>query len=345
MDNAKITKLKKEIEKEEERVLNEKENKLKKEVNSLVGKCAKYPNRSETSVYITYVRIIGVASDGRLLTEEVHISYSAVGWIVNSGNLRYMGSNGRAYRPATKEMGKWNNSYGPNASGRDYHTSQEFGGLTDKGVRLNNNCYFYCDEKEFFRAQELSITHNESFRRDFEPLIKTGAVPYLDEEVTLLNHDNVKTLNSLLQKNGIDSVFLKKMVKSLNSLQDFVQYNAKGQIEEMVQYEIHSKQNAISGIDLTVMGGDGGTDYEPYVTNYYIDNVVIDWKRVLYNIRHKLKCSVSEMAKKLEKINRTYDPVNWCCTYSGDYDVTFEEARLTALSLKIINNEIKKELL
>ena len=112
-------------------------------------------------------------------------------------------------------------------------------------------------------------------------------------------------------------------------------------MEELSQYKIGGDK----GLLLQIEGGDGGTDYEPYTTHYYISNIKIDWAHVLYPIRLQLSCKVMELVHKLENLKAIYDVSNWECNYdSSGYDAVFHYASLNSNALQSVNSLIKENL-
>ena len=117
-------------------------------------------------------------------------------------------------------------------------------------------------------------------------------------------------------------------------------FNHKHELESLVQYDLAGE----NGLYLNIVGGDDGTDYEPYVTRYDLEQVKIKWEEILYPIRLKLNCKVFELVEKLESLSSVYNTGNWQVNYSGSYDVNFTSANLNASGLIQINNLIKEHL-
>lgn len=117
-------------------------------------------------------------------------------------------------------------------------------------------------------------------------------------------------------------------------------FNHKYKLESLIQYDLAGE----TGLYLNIVGGDDGTDYEPYVTRYDLEQVKIKWEEILYPIRLKLNCKVFELVEKLEGLSSVYNTENWQVNYSGSYDVNFTSASLNASGLIQINNLIKEHL-
>jgi len=114
----------------------------------------------------------------------------------------------------------------------------------------------------------------------------------------------------------------------------------KDEITELCQYD--TVGNKV--LSLKIVGGDDGTDYEPYTTRYDLESVCINWAEILYPIRLKLKCKVFDLVKKLENLKPVYNTDNWDVSYSGSYDVSFNHARLNQSTLNKVNELIKSHL-
>ncbi len=99
-------------------------------------------------------------------------------------------------------------------------------------------------------------------------------------------------------------------------------------------------------MNLEITGGNGGTDYEPYTTHYYISSISINWAQVLYPIRTLINGKVMDLVGKLESLRDVYNTSNWECRYDDSgYDASFEKAFLKPIPLEKVNKLIRENLI
>ena len=352
MSQNKIRKLELQIQAEKKKIEEEEKNKHIALNKLLIGKSLKSIKTYNNSVYIKYINILDYVRyqdgglmyglDGKLVSENIEISFSNIGWFLYSGRLAYKGVSNRIYFPAKKHYTK-DTIIGPN-------NRYDFGYFTAKStyrkkgktyiVDTNDTVYEFCDKQEVEFAKERAIHYNSIVRQDFLKLINDKEYKNAIDPVNITPNIANSLVKILGQYNVTDHKTFKQVAKLANSLDDFTTYDSKGNITELAQYEIDSSTSK-TGLHLEILGKDDGTDYEPYITHYVIENVSINWKQVLYNIRTKIDCTVAQLADELSHFSKVYDPSNWYCEYFGDYDVVFIKASLYQRILDEVNNIIR----
>ncbi len=209
---------------------------------------------------------------------------------------------------------------------------------TDKSgkvyIHYGSDYYSECSQEEY--EQSVSAMHQgcEAFIKAYDSAMKSPALAPAFTEVEL------KAINDLVAKIDNKEVTLAQLTKAAKKVAKFNYFDKNNQLPELVQYE----RSGDKGLKLSIEGGDGGTDYEPYVTHYYIRDVSIDWAKILYPIRQQIKGKVMDLVEKLD-VADVYEPSSWECVYdSSGYDATFEKAYLKPAGLEIVNALIRKNL-
>ena len=175
----------------------------------------------------------------------------------------------------------------------------------------------------------------EAFIKAYDSAMKSPALAPAFTEVEL------KAINDLVSKIDNKEVTLAQLTKAAKKVAKFNYFDKNNQLPELVQYEILVDK----GLKLDIQHGDGGTDYEPYTTHYYISTVSIDWATILYPIRQQIKGKVLDLVAKLEQLEEVYYASSWECEYDdSDYDATFIRAYLEPHVLSQVNALIKKNL-
>ncbi len=163
----------------------------------------------------------------------------------------------------------------------------------------------------------------------------------LDSEdiIPKLSEAALQRLTDLLTHATNTDIKLDDLLLAAGKVKKYNYFNGT-ELDELVQYHLTGE----NGLNISIMSGDDGTDYEPYVTRYYIDYINIDWKQILYPIRTKLE-SVLNTAAELEKYQAIYNIDNWYCDYDTlSYDAQFSKAGLNPSILMEVNNIIKHNL-
>lgn len=152
-------------------------------------------------------------------------------------------------------------------------------------------------------------------------------------ELTLTTIKKLEDLFKHLDTNK--DLKLNTLVKELSGkVARYNYFNADNQLAELCQYRIGGDK----GLFLSIESGNGGTDYEPYTTHYYISNIKLDWAHILYPIRLQLSCKVMDLVNQLENLTSVYNTDNWNCLYdSSGYDAVFSSAELQPQVLQKVN--------
>jgi hypothetical protein len=196
--------------------------------------------------------------------------------------------------------------------------------------------YSECSQQEFLEVQNKAQHYGLLFYEDFSFFLQKDYyahhVPVTSPDIRRLEH-----LDKLIGE-GLD---IRTLLDLSKRVAKFNLFTPENQLEQLVQYSISGEK----GLHLGITGGDGGTDYEPYVTHYYVSEVNINWLDILYPIRLNVKGSLHDLDEKLCSITEVYDISNWkvTCNTSG-YDARFESAALNKSTLDLVNKTIKQHL-
>lgn len=196
--------------------------------------------------------------------------------------------------------------------------------------------YHECTQQEFLEVQNKVQQWGFLFYEEFSPFLEKDYyahhVPVTSPDIQRLEH-----LNKLIE-GGLDVRTLLGLSKRVTKFNLFTPDN---QLEQLVQYSLTGEK----GLKLKIQGGDGGTDYEPYTTHYYISKVNIAWLDILYPIRFNINGPLLKLAEQLNNIEELYDVSNWHVTYdTSGYDAVFESASLNKRTLDLVNQTIKQYL-
>ncbi len=304
------------------------------------GKCFK---RTETRYYVKTIEYELVAEkivtdigylENHLASEYLSVQYVRPGFTYYNGTVHYIGANNNLRAPIKKHYDHGVAITPATRNYYDYFRPKQ----RDKDGNIisdNNTIWEECGKEEFFEVKEKVFAFGAEFKKTFSKYSK-----------------EVIHTDGLVEVSPMDAQLMKKLfdqVKAHNiTLADYIQIARKvptfipffnDQLDELVQHSIQGER----GLNLQIVSGDDGTDYEPYVTKYLIDYIDIKWEDVLYTIRTKLD-SVLVTAKELRTLSCVYDTNNWEVTVFGSYDVTFQEARLSKSCLAAINLIIKNHL-
>ena len=199
-----------------------------------------------------------------------------------------------------------------------------------------------CTEEEYLSAMQDSIDCARSFYNTMSKYVTLEPFYAKHNEVLeYMNPVNYEKLNQLVTQVKDGKVSLEKLLLAGGKIAKYNFFDSNCQLSELNQYDI----NGDKGLHLSIVGGDGGTDYEPYVTHYYIDNVKIDWPYILYPIRQRLSCKVFDLVEKLENEKLIYAVSSWDCFFNtSTYDAHFEYASLKPHALAKVNQIIKENL-
>lgn len=328
---------------------------------SVIGKFFKITNRySYGGVVgtnrIKYVRVIDFIrySDGKimygeesenLISENFNIEYSPVGWKLvpdknNSKNKRLAFTSGQ--NKTIIDVKKYHKE-GSSVGGTSLYEHSYFkvASIDEKGLVYDGREWWTpCTGTEYYSAYRDSLNYANGY---FETMSKyfnkfnhetEEMIPYMDDVMLL------KVAN-FLENITTQNINIDMLVNTLSGKVGKYNYiNNNFELSELAQYSTQPQQ----GMDIKIVGGDDGTDYEPYTTHYYIVSIDIDWKHILYPIRTHLK-SVLETEKQLLKLKNIYNSSNWDCNYdTSTYDATFHSVKLHINNLKEINEVIKNNL-
>jgi hypothetical protein len=203
-------------------------------------------------------------------------------------------------------------------------------------IYLHENCTEITKSQAFHILNSLMGIQTDVFNK-IENLFLTPK-PITEDyvEINLQDLLEFKEIDKYLKTNPIPIKEIKSKYRTVINNR----FNHKYELESLVQYDLAGE----NGLYLNIVGGDDGTDYEPYFTRYDLESVNIKWEEILYPIRLKLNCGVFELAEKLKGLSSVYNTGNWRVNYSGSYDVEFISASLNARGLIQINNLIKEHL-
>lgn len=228
----------------------------------------------------------------------------------------------KTYITDTKENGfTINNSY------RVHEISKD-----SKSVRFSSNWYKEVSETEFNWAYSVCSEIADIYFDKFYPALD-NSYPQVHESISYLEIENLVELNKLLA-NGMSIADIKRVAGRVKKYNHF---DSRGLLAELCQYDTTGQ----NGLNLRIVGGNDGTDYEPYTTHYYVGSVNIDWPTILYPIRTTLK-SVLDCAEALSNLSELYYPDNWEVKYDNStYDAMFEYCKLRDYYLGLVNDTIK----
>jgi len=323
---------------------------------------------------VEYRKIIGIheslkqIGSTHLVFEPLVICLSPIGWSMNKDNKlqfnfhpNYVKTNKKRVNDVSDLMsGTYNASLVDTVISFDEYNNPAF-------QSWNGDFYWEVTEKEYVEAQQIS---GEIGKYYYEKLGKFMCynvdTPNLDKiqktwkhitfekinpwgsESTLSIIDNldnavIQRLNDLFELVKNEKVSIKTLVESLSGkVAKYNYFNADYSLPELAQYDSHKGDK---GVHLIIKPGDDGTDYEPYVTHYYVDFVHIDWKKILYPIRLNLSCGVLDLEAKLEALTEVYNVDSWVCDYdTSSYDAYFIKAYLKSEVLNKVNQLIQQHI-
>ncbi len=339
-----------ELEKENlQKQANEKElNSWKDKVQSLKGKYFKavqtlgYRDKVNHNA-IVYIKILGnkvidKINSADLAISSMRIACTPVGWTRKEGKLKYKIGINNIQIPKKKSSVDYEQQIkSGNFWDYDWRTVKRI----EKGIpsfEYDSLLWFEpCTEKEYFEVErKLAILSKNFFEEMYMYVGKQGFNEETEEMIPEITEAMISQVDDLL-KSGCN---IKELKDSLLGKVAKWNYFNGNTLPELAQYSL----NGDKGLFLDIVGGDDGSDYEPYTTRYYINNVNIHWETILYPIRTKLK-SVLETAKQLENLKAVYDTSSWKCNYSTySYDAVFENAKLNQNVLEKVNAIIKENL-
>jgi hypothetical protein len=342
--SEKINALKRELAAAEKAETSKKYNKQVELNKTCIGKAYKRISTGNYSTHINYVYVLDYVryNDGRnmygedanhLISENLSISYGVGGYFLESGVLKYQGTNKRTHYPLKKHYEKGVVLEALTENHRGYFRPTQ---INENGsVYSDRDWYDECSVEEFNEVKEKIVAENKTTRENFKQYNTRKPYPNKLIEVTPLD---IKLLSNLLQKVEDKKIDLKDYLYVAKKSADFIQFS-NNELSELTQYNLIGTR----GIHNTIEGGDDGTDYEPYTTKYVLHHVSIDWEKVLYTIRTKLD-SVVGTADELRKLSAVYNTNNWYVSYDGQYDVSFNSCTLDSRILSTVNSVIKKHL-
>ena len=313
-----------------------------------LGKYVKRVDTHSNSCSISYIAIKDVVrfSDGRpmygmdhstLVAERLSVSFSTVGFVNHMGNIRYLGMNNRVRMPLKKHYNK------ETIIGRENRYHYGYVSIDDiipskESVYIDNHWYTFCSSDEFEEVRDLALAANAQGMKDFKKFSDYDDAWLYKKGLVDFNPGDRVLLENLLRKIDDGDVRLSDYIKIAKQTRSFMSFT-NSQLTELAQYSLTGEL----GLNLLIVGGNDGSDYEPYITKYVLESVSIDWKQVLYTIRGKLD-SVLDTAADLEKVSAVYNPYNWNVSYDGTYDVSFGGAVLNSPTLAQVNAVIIKHL-
>lgn len=316
------------------------------QVKTVIGKyykrvvCLGYGDKVNTN-YLHYVKILGLSDKPKIKKEAslviypMNLAITPVGWTRKEGKLSYKNTVNKfqttkvTKRDYTKQI--------ENGKLYEYARTNIYS-IEDGCIQLGysrGDSWKECTQEEFEDVERLS---NQLCKEFYDKLIPYCVTKNNYKPFTLETEQMIPNIDEAALKRIDDLISSKTDINLLiNTLAGKVaRYNYfNGTIlPELAQYHISGN----GGMLLNIYGGDDGTDYEPYVTRYYIGRVNIDWPHILYPIRTKLSCGVHELAEKLSDIKEVYNPSSWLCSYnSRGYDAVFEHAKLLPGPLAKVN--------
>jgi hypothetical protein len=355
----------KELEKQKQVLLKEEEQKKKQikiDLNkSVIGKfykrCSSYKYRDVVgNNTISYIRVIDYIrySDGKIMygedsdnlsAEKFDIHYSPVGWKLvpdalneNIKRLAYTQGKNLVVLDTKKRYNEDNASIG-GIYGITYFSPKKI----DNGrVYDGHNWYEEVSLDEFYNAYNDALNFSEGFYHVVNKYFNNNYRETHESAdiIEKLSTGALKRISDLIEKIDTKETNLHQLINSLSGKVRKYNYFNGHKLDELAQYSLSGEL----GLNLDIVGGDDGTDYEPYTTKYIINSVNIDWKMILYPIRTKLK-SVLDTEKQLEQLKDVYNPHYWDCNYNTNgYDAIFNNAKLMFRQLEEVNDVIKNNL-
>ena len=350
--DAQIRKLEEEkkllLKKKEEEGLEE----WKGKVKSLIGRYYKYDRQygwreKVNTNRIHYIKVLGMwetkkVGETQVKVKRMQLAFTPVGWTrKEDGTLKFVVTPNEFHtrrkmdNVITEEL----------ALGKEYGVDYEIvlnvnkdGNSFGSGYSSISNFWEECTKEEFLEVEQKAANFGKAFYK--EMIQYAGKYKYTEqteEMISEIDEASLKRIDDLL-KSGSN---VKQLIEELSGKVARYNYFNGTVLPELVQYQLVSK----NGVNLSIHSGDDGTDYEPYVTRYYISRVSIDWAHILYPIRTKLSCKVMELVSKLEGLKSVYSIDNWDCNYSTDsYDAQFRSAKLKQSTLDEVNKLIQKNI-
>lgn len=335
----------------------EAKNKLEDRINtvkSLVGKVFKtefadaYSDRVNSN-HIKYIKILGwhqvydVKEPVRLKVQSLDIVISPVGWTrKEKGRISFknVANNFKTYRKqeiirteaiTTGKMYDFDAVNFIELSNGYLHT-----GYTN----TITNSWKQCTEKEMNLASSKCSEWASKFYSEMSVFVQNDNLFTEESEGIIRDFDDAALQRLSVLANTLDKVSLKTLVDSISGkVTKYNFFNRDYSLGELAQY---NRLGGDKGLNLSIEGGDDGTDYEPYVTRFYISNISIDWAYILYPIRTSLNCKVFDLVEKLSNIKEVYNVSNWECNYdTSTYDAKFTSAKLKKDILEKVNKTIK----
>jgi len=206
----------------------------------------------------------------------------------------------------------------------------------EENIILKKDCIEITKDQAFHILSGLMDIQREVYNKLDNLIVSSKEVTENILDINFTDLLDFIEIEKFLKSNPIPLKEVKSQYRSIISNL----FNSNYELESLVQYSLEGK----NGLYLKIVGGNGGTDYEPYTTHYYLENVEIRWEEILYPIRQKLNCKVFDLVEKLKNIKSVYSIGNWNITYFGNYDVTFSSASLSENVVGEINSVIKKHL-
>lgn len=331
---------------------------------AVVGKyfklCSSYKYRERVgNNHITYVKVVDHVryNDGKimygedsdhLVAEFLKIDYSPVGWkliqVGNTSRLAFVSGTNSLCMDLKKHYKEGISTIGSRYD-YSYFYPKEWWPETKTVVDSSDNRYIECSKEEFYDAYNEVLNYANGFYHTAHKYFKTGQ--YItenthasEEMVADITPAMIQRVSDLIAHTDATGITLNKMALELaGRVQKFNYFNGT-KLDELAQYSLRGRL----GLNLTILPGDDGTDYEPYVTKYYIESIGLDWKNILYPIRIKLK-SVMATVAQLEDLKDVYNVHNWDCVFNtSTHDATFTHAKLQWRVLEQVNEVIKNNL-
>ena len=346
---GKVEELQKQLELAKAAEANEKIEDWKKVIQGLIGKCYKVSSGAGyagkiNSNHIRYMKILGyhpitVAGQCDVKVKSYNIAISPVGWSRKEGGVlayRNVQNNFTTYRKkdltSTEEI----------KSGKFYEgerltivQTQKDGVVCTGYSGTISNWWKPVDEREMLEVEAKCGKLSAQFYKEMVQYVDTMNYSLATEEseqmMPQIDEAALKRLDALIAST-VDIKLLVNTVAGKVTKYNF--FDAQNRLGELAQYS----QSPDKGLSISIEGGNGGTDYEPYTTHYYITGVEIDWAYILYPIRLKLNCKVFDLVDKLNQLSEVKDISNWECNYdTATYDATFHSAKLKTNTLEVVN--------
>lgn len=350
----KIAELKQQIREEELRLLKEKESIMMNDAKSIVGKCYKhivntgrYSKRQQVNTdYAVFLKVLGVCDTqwekGKIKMDvhSVTVHCTPVGWMRGPDGTGLKYQMDKNYANMSKKNRKVCDDM-ISVGTKDIYPYCNFISKDEKGnVSFGEDGYYIeIPEEEMMWVEDNLADLSKKFYERFAPLFVNLRYPITPETegiISSFDEATLKAINEFVKNNP--SMDLDKFI-TIAKRESKESYFNGVELPELIQYSVHGDK----ALHLEICSGDAGTDYEPYVTHYYIKNIYIDWKAVLYPIRLKLSCGVLELSEKLESIQSVYDVSSWICSYDdSSCDAYFNYAKLKDHPLAEVNEIIKK---